>query len=152
MGALTKVDDVDAGDWVVIWKTSQGEYRGISLTDFIADVQTLLTLGRKEAVSQYAAPSATGFSVSIGGVNVYDDVHLILTPVAGYAAGAITLPAAIGCRDKQEVTVNCTQAVTALAVNANGALAVTGAPTTLTANAFFKLCYDLPTSTWYRIG
>lgn len=150
MGNLSQASDVAAGDWLVLWKTSQGDYRGVSLTDFLTYLATAFHVGRPEALTQYAAPSATGFSVSITVGD--DDVHLILTPAAGYAAGTIVLPPVAGLRDKQEVTVNCTQAVTTLTVNGNGAVAVTGAPTTLAANAYFKMCYDALTSTWYRIG
>jgi hypothetical protein len=150
--SLTQIAQMSISDWIVLWSAGQGDFRGISFSDFLVNLAASMSVGRPEAVSQYAAPSATAFTVAIAGVNSDDDVHLMLTPVAGYADGAITLPAAAGCRDKQEVTVNCTQAVTTFVVNANGALAVTGAPATLAANAFFKLCYDLPTSTWYRIG
>jgi hypothetical protein len=78
-------------------------------------------------------------------------VWLILTPVAGYAAGTITLPLSTNVVNKQEILVNCTQAVTTLTINGNGAT-VTGAPTTLAANAFFRLRYDGVTGTWYRVG
>jgi hypothetical protein len=106
--------------------------------------------------SQYAAPSATGFTVAItdsssDGVTS-SNVHLILTPLAGYAAGTITLPAKAGLVDKQEVLVNCTQAVTTLTIGLNGATGAVGAPTTLAANAFFRLKYDAVTSNWYRVG
>ncbi len=78
--------------------------------------------------------------------------HLILTPAGAYAAGTLVMPLASACRDKQEVTVNCTQAVTGLTITANGATSIVGAPTGLTANEFFKLKYDLPTNNWYRVG
>jgi hypothetical protein len=149
---LTQALSMDSGDWFVIWKSNEGDFRGISITDLMTSVQSLLTLGRPEADTQYAAPSATGFSVAIVGAELDHDVHLILTPVAGYANGTIILPAASGCRDKQLVIVNCTQAVTALAITLNGATAVTGAPTALLANGFFTLCYDLASKTWYRIA
>lgn len=98
---------------------------------------------------QYSAPSATGFSVQI--TDGSDNIHLILTPVAGYAAGTIVLPLLANCVDGQEVLVNCTQAVTTLTVSGNGST-VTGAPTTLAANAFFRLRFDDVTNTWYRVG
>jgi hypothetical protein len=149
---LSQVMTMDSGDWFVLWKSDQGDFRGIALSDLLTSAQAGLDLGRLEADTQYAVPSATAFSVAIAGSDLDHDVHLILTPVAGYAAGTIVMPAASGCRDKQEVLVNCTQAVTALTITLNGATAITGAPTALLANAYFKLCYDLATKTWYRVG
>lgn len=102
-------------------------------------------------VTQYAAPSATGFSVTIAPPEAGESVWLLLTPVAGYAAGTIVLPAAADVVDGQELVVNSTQAVTTLTVNGNGN-AVTGAPTTLAANAFFRLRFDAVLNSWYRIG
>lgn len=119
-----------------------------SLIDYIQDNLTFPS----QFESQYAAPSATGFSVTISPGAAGGNVHLILTPVAGYAAGTIVLPAVASVIDGQEVLVNCTQAVTTLTVSGNGALAVTGAPTTLAANAFFRLKYDAVVQTWYRVG
>lgn len=98
---------------------------------------------------QYSAPSATGFSVQV--TDGSDNIHLILTPVAGYAAGTIVMPLLANCVDGQEVLVNCTQAVTTLTITGNGST-VTGAPTTLAANAFFRLRFDDVTNTWYRVG
>jgi hypothetical protein len=60
-------------------------------------------------------------------------------------------PGGVGVQDRQELLVNCTQAVTTLAVSGNGAT-VTGAPTTLAANAFFRLRFDQASSVWYRVG
>jgi len=48
--------------------------------------------------------------------------------------------------------VTCTQAVTTLATTLNGAVAAPGVPTTLAANAFFMLMFDMPTLNWYRVG
>jgi hypothetical protein len=103
--------------------------------------------------TQYSSPSATAFSVTItDGSSDNTNVHLILTPTGAFAAGTITLPPAAECVDGQEVLVNCTQAVTTLTVAANGATAVTGEPSGLSANDFFRLKYDKPTLTWYRVG
>lgn len=147
---LSATDAVVAGDLVPVFKTSNGDARKASMSVLLAYIQANLTLGRPVFVTQYAAPSATGFTVQITDSSV--NSHLILTPVAGYADGTITLPAVANCIDKQEVLVNCTQAVTTLTVAGNGAVAVTGAPTTLAANDYFRLKYDLITQTWYRVG
>lgn len=100
-------------------------------------------------VTQYASPSATAFNVQIAQGS--DSIWLILTPTAGFAAGTITLPLVSLCVDKQEVLVNCTQSVTTLTIG-NGGATVTGAPTTLAANAFFTLRFDAVSSTWYRVN
>lgn len=114
-------------------------------TQVLAWLQSALTFTGLSLSQQYAAPSATGFSVSVTSA----DSWLILTPVAGYAAGTIVLPATRS--NQQIVRVNCTQSVTTLTVSGNGTT-VTGAPTTLAANAFFMLQYDATTNAWYRVG
>jgi hypothetical protein len=139
------------------FSTDDGDARAAALSVLQAYLQANLTFSDSaDYVSQYAAPSATGFSVTItdgssDGVTS-SNVHLILTPLAGYAAGTIVLPAKAGLVIKQEVLVNCTQSVTALTVSLNGATGAVGAPTTLAANAFFRLKYDAITSNWYRVG
>lgn len=147
---LSEVNACSGGQQVPCYDPAQGDTRKFSLTTLLAWLVTQMTVGRPEADTQYAAPSATGFSVPI--TDSDRDVHLILTPAAGYADGEIILPAPSNARDKQLVIVNCTQAVGAFVVDGNGAIAVTGAPTALLANEFFTMCYDLPTQTWYRIA
>lgn len=145
---LTAVDNVVSSDQVPIYQSENGDARKASM----AVIKTFMLDGITAAddkITQYAAPSATGFSVQI--TNGPDSIWLILTPNAGYAAGTIVLPALANCVDKQEVLVNCTQAVTALTVSGNGAT-VTGAPTTLAANAFFRLRFDDVVNVWYRVG
>lgn len=151
---LSAASTIQGGDLLPLFSTNNGDARKASITLLLAYMQASLTFTSTEYlpeyVTQYSAPSATGFSVTISEAS--NNSHLILTPVAGYAAGTITLPPVAGLVDKQEVLVNCTQSVTTLTIGANGATAVTGAPTTLAANAFFRLKYDLATSTWYRVG
>jgi hypothetical protein len=100
-------------------------------------------------VTQYAAPSATGFSVAITDSSA--SIWLVLTPTAGFAAGTLVLPAVAKCIDKQEILVNSTQSITTLTITANGST-VTGAPATMAANAFFTLRFEAVTDTWYRVG
>ena len=150
---LSATDTVTAGDLVPVYVQSNGDARKAAMSVLLAYIQANLTFpaaGLPQFTTQYAAPSASGFSVAI--TVGTDNIHLILTPTAGFAVGTIVLPTVPGCVDKQEVQVNCTQQVTALTINANGATAVTGEPTSLGADDFFRLKFDLPTLTWYRIG
>lgn len=149
--ALTEVTTINGGDRLVLDKRDQGDYRAISYTDFLAELILDIPIGRPEEDTQYAAPGATGFSVQIQDDD--KDVHLILTPAAGYANGTLILPLNTNCRDKQLITVNCTQTLGALAITPNGATSVIGAPAAfVAANEFFTIEYDLATNNWYRVG
>jgi len=145
---LSAVDTLAAGDQLPVWDTSNGDTRRASLTTLTEYIQANIT-AVDSFITQYSAPSATGFSVQVNDDN--DSVWLVLTPVAGYAAGTLVLPAVAKCVLGQEVLVNCTQAVTTLTIDGNGAT-VTGEPSALSANDFFRLRFDDVTDTWYRVG
>lgn len=140
-------------DRIALWGSNIGRTASTSLTLLLELFQNNLVFpdaGRPEANTQYSAPSATGFTVLIEDNN--EDTYLILTPVTAYANGAITLPLNTNLRDKQQLTVSTTQAITTFAINLNGASGVTGSITGLGADDYFKLQYDLTLNTWYRIG
>lgn len=139
---LSATDTLSGGDLLPIYKQNQGDARKCSITTLMDYVNANVTTVTQN--TQYAAPAATGFSVTVNTGNVW----LILTPVSTYAAGAIVLPT--GATDKDTVTVNCTQIVTSLTVSSGAT--VVGAPTTLAANGFFTMRFDAATSTWYRIS
>lgn len=139
---LSATSSLASGDQFVVYKQDQGDARKVSVTALMAYVNANVTTATQN--TQYAAPAASGFSVTVNTGNVW----LILTPVSTYAAGTIILP--IGAGDKNTVTVNCTQIVTSLTVSSGAT--VVGAPTTMAANGFFTMRYDAATSTWYRVG
>jgi hypothetical protein len=142
---LSSLDTIQLGDLLAVWSTNNGDTRKASMSLLLSFMQANLTLPGS-LTTQYAAPSATGFSVTVA----LGDTWLLLTPTATFAAGTIVLPASAA--DKSEVSVNCTQIVTALTVSAGGTT-VTGAPTTLAAaNEFFTMRYDAATSAWYRVS
>lgn len=140
---LTATDALAAGDLLPVYKQSQGDTRKASVTTLIDYINTNAAISGQQ-VTQYAAPSATAFTVTVNA----GDVWLILTPTGTLADGTIALPD--GPSDRDTVTVNCTQIVTTLTVSS--AKTVTGAPTTLAANAFFTMRYDAVAGAWYRIG
>lgn len=150
---LTAVDSLSLGDNFAIGSANNGDDRkasGSVLVTFLEDQLDFSPSGAwVDYLTQYAAPSATGFSVQI--TDGSDSIHLILMPVAAYAAGTIIFPLSTNLVDKQEVLVNTTQAVTALTLNGNGAT-IQGAPASLVANSFFRFKYDISGNTWYLIG
>lgn len=144
---LTSLDTPSAGDLFPIYSQTNGDARKLSLTNLTNWLQENYT-AIDTVTTQYAAPSATGFSISVvSGGNVW----LIIKPDAGYANGTIILPDSSGLLDHQEIQINCTQSVASLTVDGNGAT-VTGAPSSLAANGYFKLKYDAVMTVWYRIA
>lgn len=142
INALTAVDVISDGDQFAIFSTANGDTRKASAST----VKSFMTAGNASPmVTQYASPTASGFSVSVTGTA---DVWFVLSPSAGYAAGTIVLPS--NPIDRQLVTVSCSQLVSALTVS--GTYPVRGAPTALTANGFFSLRFDDPTNVWVRVG
>lgn len=139
---LSSTSQLEGGDLIVVWSTNNGDRRKASLTLLTDYLQTAL-VQPGSLTTQYAAPSATAFSVTISAVNTW----LLLTPTGAFAAGTIVLPSSP--TDRSEVNINTTQAITALTVSA--AATVTGAPTTLAQNAFFTMRYDAVTAAWYRV-
>lgn len=147
---LSRTDSVSIGDLAVIWKQTDCDFFGVPISKLVEFLNTNLTIPSASFTTQYAAPSSTGFDVAIN--NIGSNVHLILTPTAGFTDGEITLPPVTDCIDKQEVLVNCTQQITTLVIDGNGATAVTGEPGSMGADDFFRLKFDKLTSTWYRVG
>lgn len=150
---LSAVDELQNGDLMPVYDQSNGDARKAAISVLLAFMQDNLTFPAPVAYSfetQRSAPNATGFSVSV--TDNEKNIHLILTPVAGYASGEIVLPSNLTSVDKQEVLVNTTNQVTAFTLNANGAAGVFGAPTSLGADDFFRMKYDQGTDSWYRVG
>lgn len=148
---FNEITELSSGDLLPVYSSANGARRKASINTLKSYMQSNLTLSDSipQYVTQYSAPSATGFNVAVNSNS--NNTHLILTPVAGYATGTITLPLNTVCIDKQLFMVNCTQAVTTLTVSGNGATVV-GQPTAFSANGFFTLKYDLTLNRWYRVG
>lgn len=147
---LSRTDRVSNGDLAVIWKQTDADFFGVPLPALLEFLSANLVVPSVTFTTQYAAPPSTGFDVAIN--NIRSNVHLILTPSAGFADGEITLPPVANCVDKQEVLVNCTQQINTLVIDGNGATAVIGGPGSMGADDFFRLKFDKLTSTWYRVG
>lgn len=141
---LSAIDTLTAGDLLAVWASGNGDTRKAALSVLTTYLQSTLALPGA-LTTQYAAPSATGFSVTVAAGNTW----LILTPTAGFAAGTIVLPTSAD--DRAEVNVNCTQSVGTLTVSAGGTT-VTGAPTALSANGFFTMRFDDVANVWYRVA
>ena len=124
-------------------------------------VSQLISLFQSSDDSAYVNESNTQTAVPTAGstVQVTDasaNVFLYIAPAGTLATLTIKLPtgsgSAVAVADKQEIKVFTTAAVTTLTIDANGATAVLGGPSSLAANGYFTLRYDAGTSNWLRVG
>jgi hypothetical protein len=149
---LSAVDTLSAGDLLPIWKTNNGDTRKAAMSVLQAYMQNNLTFpsatGQAQFVPQYASPIASGFTVTL--TSNSDNRWLILTPLAGYAAGTIVFPALGVLADNQEIIVTSTQTISAITLNGNGA-SIIGVPASLSAGGSLRFKFNSLASTWYRI-
>lgn len=139
---LSALDTLTNGDLLAVWATGNGDTRKASLTLLTSYITGQLNLPVTISRSQYAAPSATGFTVAVTSPNTW----LVLNPTNAFASGTIALPGAVP--DLSMVSIVTTQSITALTVSASGA-SVVGAPTVAGANTAFTMRYDAVTNSWY---
>jgi len=144
----SRKSDPKVSDLSMIWDAENSDWRLSTFNDIFTLLTSSCSNNMYEPDSQYDAPIA-GATVAIT-VNTNDN-HLILTPAGTLATLTIELPAPTNLRDKQLLIVTSTNELTALTVDGNGATVI-GAPTTLAAEGFFTLKYDIVLSTWYRVG
>ena len=88
---LCSVSTLAAGDLLPVFSQALGADAKATLTTLVTLLQTLLT-STDDKITQYSAPSATGFSVTVTPGATGGSVFLLLTPVAGYADGVVVLP------------------------------------------------------------
>jgi hypothetical protein len=150
---LSTSDTLTAGDLLPIWRANNSDTRKTSLTTLQAYMQANLTFpsatGQTQFVVQYAAPVATGFTVTL--VSTSNNQWLIMSPLATYATGTITFPPVASCVDNQEILIYSTQIVTTLTLSGNGAT-IAGSPGFITAGGALRFKYNALGSVWYRIG
>ena len=138
-----------AGDLVAFFSTNNGDAAKTSFTA-IATLMTQLmgVSGGGGFITQYSQPTATAFTVTVGGVG--QSAWLVLTPTTAGFTGTITLPDVATVVDQQEFSVVTTNAVS-LTYSASG-MTVYGAPTDLAAGGSFTLRYDLVSKFWYCVA
>lgn len=140
---------IPADGTLPFYSPSLGSDARTTIAELLSQISQAYEGAAFTAATQYAAPSATGFTVNVSPPSPGFNVFLLLTPLADYASGSIFMPSAPV--DRQEVFCHCTQAVTMLTISGNG-FNLSGAPTTLAAGGFFRMRFDAVLGTWYRIG
>ncbi|HEY8878280.1 MAG TPA: hypothetical protein VIN03_11990 [Roseateles sp.] len=145
---LSTVSDLQSSDLIALFSGALGNDAAATLATLLAWLQGQLT-DATAPVTQYAAPGASGFSVTIAPPTTGASVFLLLQPGGAYAAGTLVLPTGV---DGQEVVVHTRQAITALTVTPASGQTTSGAPTTIAQNGFFRLRFDQINQLWARVG
>jgi hypothetical protein len=145
---LSGLSQVSGGDLLPVYVPNNGDARKVSVSQLLQYFQN--TFAAPTVATNLYTPS-TGFNVTVP-TPVSEQQWMILQPAGTLATGTITLPLNTGVPNGTEVLITTTQIITTFTLALNGATAAFGAPTTLAANAFFRVRFYQATNSWYRIG
>lgn len=145
---LSSISQVSGANQIPVYDQNNGDARKMSVSALLQYFQT--SFAAPTVATNLYVPG-TGFNVTVP-TPVSQQQWMILQPAGTLASGTITLPLNTGVPDGTQVLVTTTQIITAFTLALNGATAAFGAPTTLSANAFFTMRFYQATNSWYRIG
>lgn len=141
---LSETTSLSGADAIPVSLASQSDARKASLSTLLAFVEA--NFASPDYTTQINAPSSSGSSIALA--DQTGNLWLIINPTGAFAALTLVLPTSGNAYDGQQILVTCSNSVTALTINGNGATVV-GAPTGLGVGGFFTLRYNDLQSTWY---
>lgn len=145
---LPVLGQVSPGDQIPVFTPNNGDARRLP-------VSALLTYFQQAFASPTLATTVytpgTGFNVAVP-TPVADQQWMLIQPAGTLALGTITLPLNTQTPDGTEVLVTTTQQITGFTLAPNGAANIYGAPSTLSAEDFFRVRFVQATNSWYRIA
>lgn len=144
---LSTLSTVTSSDLFPVYSSANGDARKVSASALLTYFQSSFA---SPTVSTTLYVPATGFNIAIG--TPTSNLWVLLQPAGVLATGTITLPLNTSTPDGTEILVTTTQAITAFTLALNGASNGFGAPTTLAANAYFRMRFYQATNSWYRIS
>ena len=145
---LPLLSQVSSGDQVPVYSPNNGDARRLPISALLTYFQQTFAA---PTLSTSISTPGTGFNITVP-TPVSQQLWMLLQPAGTLATGTITLPLNTGTPDGTEVLVTTTQIITTFTLALNGATAAFGAPTTLAANAFFRVRFVQSTNSWYRIS
>ena len=143
---LSSVDALQPGDLIPVWDGSNGDTRKASMSTLLAYIES--NFADPDYTTRVVAPSANGFNVDAGDTGT--SLWLIINPLAAYASGSISLPAAAFAANDQEVVIVFTQSVASFSITSAGAT-IENSPTVVNTYDSFRFRYNASQLTWYRL-
>lgn len=144
---LPLLANVNAGDQIPVYSPNNGDARRLPISQLLNYFEQ--TFASPDIATNVYTPG-TGFNITVPTPTAPQ--WMLIQPAGTLASGTVTLPLNTQTPSGTEVLITTTQIITAFTLAANGAANVYGAPTTLTANQFFKMRFVQATNSWYRIG
>lgn len=145
---LPLLSSVTSGDQIPVYSPTNGDMRRCSISALLTYFQTMFAA---PTVATNLYTPGTGFSLAIP-TPVAEQQWIILQPAGALASGTLTLPLNTATPDGHEILITTTHQITTFTLALNGAAAANGAPTTLGADDFFRMRFNLSTNSWYRIA
>ena len=145
---LSGISQVSGGDLLPVYVSNNGDARKVSINQLLQYFQQ--TFAAPTVATNLYTPG-TGFNITVP-TPTSEQQWMVIQPAGTLATGTITLPLNTGVPNGTEVLITTTQIITTFTLALNGATAAFGAPTTLAANAYFRMRFVQSTNSWYRIS
>jgi hypothetical protein len=144
---LSSISQVSGANQIPVYDQNNGDARKMSVSALLQYFQA--TFAAPTVATNLYVPG-TGFNITVP-TPVSEQQWMILQPAGTLATGTITLPLNTGVPDGTQVLITSTQTITAFTLALNGASAIFGNVSTLTAGA--AVCYRFyqATNSWYNI-
>jgi len=145
---LPVLGTVSSGDQLPVYSPNNGDARRTSIGALLTFFQQSFA-SPTLSVNLYVPGS--GFNITVP-TPVSNDQWMLLQPAGTLATGTITLPLNTGVPDGTTVLITTTQEITSLTIALNGATAIYGGATTLSAGSATAVRFYQPTNSWYQIN
>jgi hypothetical protein len=144
---LSGISQVSGGDLLPVYVSNNGDARKVSITQLLQYFEQ--TFAAPTVATNLYTPG-TGFNITVP-TPTSEQQWMILQPASTLATGTVTLPLNTGVPDGTQVLITSTQTITSFTIALNGAAAIFGAVSTLTAGA--AICYRFyqATNSWYNV-
>jgi hypothetical protein len=145
---LPVLSTISSGDQLPVYSPNNGDARRTSIGSLLTFFQQSFA-SPTLAVNLYVPGS--GFNITVP-TPVSNDQWMLLQPASTLATGTITLPLNTGVPDGTTVLITSTQEITSLTIALNGASALFGGVTFLSAGSAASIRFYQPTNSWYQIN
>ncbi len=144
---LSGISQVSGGDLLPVYVSNNGDARKVSITQLLQYFQQVFAA---PTVATNLYTPGTGFNITVP-TPTSEQQWMIIQPAGTLATGTVTLPLNTSVPDGTQVLITSTQTITSFTLATNGAAAIFGAVSTLTAGA--AICYRFyqATNSWYNV-